>query len=31
VKAWRCAPCIAAGLDGRLEIMKRTRRPTTAA
>ena len=27
VKAWRCAACIAAGLDGRLEITKRTRRP----
>jgi predicted SprT family Zn-dependent metalloprotease len=29
VKAWRCAACIAAGLDGTLEITRRTRRPTT--
>ena len=28
VKAWRCAACVAAGLDGRLEITRRTRRPT---
>ena len=27
VKAWRCAACVAAGLDGRLEITRRTRRP----
>jgi predicted SprT family Zn-dependent metalloprotease len=26
VKAWRCAACVAAGLDGRLEITRRTRR-----
>jgi hypothetical protein len=30
VKAWRCAACIAAGLDGTLETTKRTRRPTAA-
>jgi predicted SprT family Zn-dependent metalloprotease len=30
VKAWRCAACVAAGLDGTLEITRRTRRPTTA-
>ncbi len=24
VKAWRCAACVAAGLDGRLEITRRT-------
>jgi predicted SprT family Zn-dependent metalloprotease len=30
VKAWRCAPCVAAGLDGTLEITRRPRRPTTA-
>ena len=32
VKAWRCAACTActaAGLDGTLEITRRTRRPTT--
>ena len=27
VKAWHCAACVAAGLDGRLEITRRTRRP----
>jgi predicted SprT family Zn-dependent metalloprotease len=27
VKAWRCAACVAAGLDGRLEITRRTRGP----
>jgi predicted SprT family Zn-dependent metalloprotease len=27
VKAWRCAACIAAGLAGKLEIARRTRRP----
>jgi predicted SprT family Zn-dependent metalloprotease len=26
VKAWRCAACVAAGLDGRLEITRRTPR-----
>ncbi len=26
VKAWRCAACVAAGLDGRLEITRRTAR-----
>jgi predicted SprT family Zn-dependent metalloprotease len=26
VKAWRCAACVAAGLDGSLEITRRTRR-----
>jgi predicted SprT family Zn-dependent metalloprotease len=30
VKAWRCAACVAAGLDGRLEITRRSRRPTTS-
>jgi len=30
VKAWRCAACVAAGLDGKLEITRRTRRPTAA-
>jgi predicted SprT family Zn-dependent metalloprotease len=30
VKAWRCAACVASGLDGTLEITRRTRRPTTA-
>jgi hypothetical protein len=30
VKAWRCAACVAVGLDGTLEITRRTRRPTTA-
>jgi predicted SprT family Zn-dependent metalloprotease len=30
VKAWRCAACVAAGLDGRLEITRRTRRPKPA-
>ena len=29
VKAWRCAACVAAGLDGRLEITRRARRPKT--
>jgi predicted SprT family Zn-dependent metalloprotease len=29
VKAWRCAACVAAGLDGRLEITRRGRRPAT--
>jgi predicted SprT family Zn-dependent metalloprotease len=29
VKAWRCAACVAAGLDGGLEITRRSRRPTT--
>jgi predicted SprT family Zn-dependent metalloprotease len=28
VKAWRCASCVAAGLDGKLEITRRRRRPT---
>jgi predicted SprT family Zn-dependent metalloprotease len=28
VKAWRCAVCVAAGLDGRLEITPRPKRPT---
>jgi predicted SprT family Zn-dependent metalloprotease len=28
VRAWRCAPCVAAGLEGHLEI---TRRPTKSA
>lgn len=27
VKAWRCAACVAVGLDGTLEITRRTRRP----
>jgi predicted SprT family Zn-dependent metalloprotease len=27
VKAWRCAACVGAGLDGTLEITRRTRRP----
>jgi predicted SprT family Zn-dependent metalloprotease len=27
VKAWRCAACVAAGLDGALEITRRTARP----
>jgi predicted SprT family Zn-dependent metalloprotease len=30
VKAWRCAACVAAGLDGALEITRRARRPETA-
>ena len=30
VKAWRCAACVAAGLDGGLEITRRARRPKTA-
>jgi predicted SprT family Zn-dependent metalloprotease len=30
VKAWRCAACVAAGLDGTLEITRRTRRPKAA-
>jgi predicted SprT family Zn-dependent metalloprotease len=30
VKAWRCAACVAAGLDGTLEITPRTRRPKTS-
>ena len=29
VKAWRCAACVAAGLDATLETARRTRRPTT--
>jgi ribosomal protein L37AE/L43A len=29
VKAWRCAACVAAGLDGRLEITRRTPRSET--
>ena len=29
VKAWRCAACVAAGLDGRLEITRRARRRKT--
>jgi predicted SprT family Zn-dependent metalloprotease len=29
VKAWRCAACVAVGLDGTLEITRRTRRPRT--
>ena len=29
VKAWKCAACVAAGLDGRLEITRRARRPKT--
>jgi predicted SprT family Zn-dependent metalloprotease len=29
VKAWRCAACVAAGLDGTLEITRRATRPTT--
>jgi predicted SprT family Zn-dependent metalloprotease len=28
VKAWRCASCTAAGLDGKLEITRRTRCPS---
>jgi predicted SprT family Zn-dependent metalloprotease len=31
VKPWRCAACVAAGLDGRLEITRRARRPKTTA
>lgn len=30
VKAWRCAACAEAGLDGTLEITRRTARPATA-
>ena len=30
VKAWRCAACVAAGLDGKLEVTRTARRPTTA-
>ena len=30
VKAWRCAACVAAGLDGTLEIARRTTKPTKA-
>jgi predicted SprT family Zn-dependent metalloprotease len=30
VKAWRCAACVAAGLDGTLEITRRARRQETA-
>jgi predicted SprT family Zn-dependent metalloprotease len=30
VKAWRCAACVAAGLDGTLEITRRARRQKTA-
>jgi len=29
VKAWRCAACVAAGLDETLEITRRARRPQT--
>lgn len=29
VKAWRCAACVALGLDGKLEITRRTQRPST--
>lgn len=28
VQSWRCAVCVAAGLDGRLEITRRTKQPT---
>jgi predicted SprT family Zn-dependent metalloprotease len=28
VQGWRCAVCVAAGLDGRLEITRRTKQPT---
>jgi predicted SprT family Zn-dependent metalloprotease len=28
VKSWRCAVCVAAGLDGRLEITPRAKQPT---
>jgi predicted SprT family Zn-dependent metalloprotease len=28
VRGWRCAVCVAAGLDGRLEITRRTKQPT---
>jgi len=31
VKAWRCAACVTAGLDGTLEITRRTRRPAATA
>jgi hypothetical protein len=30
VKAWRCAACVAAGLDGKLEITRRARGPKGA-
>jgi hypothetical protein len=30
VKAWRCAACVAAGLDGKLEITRRTTKPGKA-
>lgn len=30
VNAWRCASCVAVGLDGKLEITRRTKRPSTA-
>ncbi len=30
VKAWRCAACVAAGLDGKLEIIRRARGPKGA-
>jgi hypothetical protein len=30
VKAWRCAACVAAGLDGKLEITRRTIKPGKA-
>ena len=30
VKAWRCAACVAAGLDGKLEITRRSTTPATA-
>jgi hypothetical protein len=29
VKAWRCAACVTAGLDGTLEITRRARRQET--
>jgi predicted SprT family Zn-dependent metalloprotease len=29
VKAWKCAACVAAGLEGSLEITRRARRPNT--
>jgi hypothetical protein len=30
VKAWRCAACVAAGLDGKLEITRRATKPAKA-
>jgi predicted SprT family Zn-dependent metalloprotease len=30
VKAWRCAACVAAGLEGRLEVTRRTTTPARA-